>query len=541
MPNPVYVIGHKSPDTDAIVSAIGYADLKRRTGMPNATPVRLGDPMPETRYLLERFGMPEPVLIRDVFTRVRDVMNPAPRFLLTSNTIQDAGGPMRDKRIVPVVDRDHNLHGVLTLDDIASRYLEEMDLSGGVEGQLSFTNLVRTLQGDMLVGDTSGEWKGHVYMSSMRPDSLSRVVRPGDMVVLGDREEDQRAAIEAGASCIVAVNDAVPNNEILQLAEDRHIRLITTRYDSYRVTRLLNLSVTVDGIMRRDVATAEVDDLAMEASETLAESRVGALPVVDEHGKLVGILSRTDLLRQHGKEVILVDHNHLSQAVDGLDQARVIEVVDHHNLGDLQTHEPILMTLEPVGSTSTIVAETFRKLELTPTPDIAGVLAGGIISDTMLFRSPTCTDRDRDAGNWLASICDVDLADLAHEMFSANSNYDNISLQQLLHTNLKVYEWGGKKVGIGQAETVNMGFFDRNRDELIDEMRQMKQREGWSVMLFLATDILAQDSVMFMPDDEERILVARAFNTGVHENSARLEGVVSRKKQVVPPLSRELS
>ncbi len=541
MANTVYIIGHKNPDTDSIAAAVGYADLKRRTGMPQATPARLGDAWPETRYLLERFSVPEPTLLTDVYTRVGDVMNAHPQYLPTDATMRDAGAVIGEKRIVPIVDADCRLAGVVTLDDIAARYLREHDLASGAQSRIAVCSMVRTLDGELLAGDPDGDWQGRVWVGAMRTESMVTLVQPGDMVVVGDRERPQNAAIELGVGCLVVVGGIAPSAETIELARERNVRLISTPHDSYRVTRLLNLSVPVSEIMRRDAAYADLDDLAREAEETLSGRETVALPVVDADRRLVGIVSRGDLLRARGKGVILVDHNHSTQAVDGLEQAQLLEVVDHHNLGDLHTPEPIYMKLEPVGSTSTIVAELYQDAELEPAPPIAGLLAGGVVSDTLLFRSPTATQRDRAAGAWLAGLAGINLDELAQGMFRANSNYEHTTPQKLFASNLKVFEWGGHRVGIGQAETVDIAYFEQHAEEFREEMNRLKQAEGWDYSFFLATDILAQSSKMFLPGDGERGLALRAFGITATDGSVELPGVVSRKKQVVPPLARELT
>ncbi|MEJ7652180.1 MAG: putative manganese-dependent inorganic diphosphatase [Chloroflexia bacterium] len=418
--NPIYVIGHTNPDTDSIAAAVGYADLKRRTGMPTATPARLGELWAETCYLLERFSIEPPILLADVYTRVRDVMNRDVRYLPPEATMRDAGPIMRDKRLVPVVDRDHRLLGAITLDDMAARYLREMDLAGGAKVHISFANMIRTLDGELVAGDASGEWRGRVWVGAMQTDTMSAHIQPGDLVVVGDRTDAQQAVLERGAACVVLVGGASPAPDLLSLAATTGARIIVTPHDSYRVTRLLNLSISVSEVMRRDVPTAEADDLASEANEQLTERAATALPVVDD-GRLVGIVSRSDLLRSRGIGVILVDHNHMAQAVEGLEQAHLLEVVDHHNLGDLNTPEPIYMKLEPVGSTCTIVAELYQQFDRQPEPSIAGLLAGGIVSDTLLFRSPTSTERDREAAAWLREIANINLEELAQSMFRANS------------------------------------------------------------------------------------------------------------------------
>ncbi len=541
MANTVYIIGHKNPDTDSIAAAVGYADLKRRTGMAQATPARLGDAWPETRYLLERFSVPEPTLLTDVYTRVGDVMNAHPQYLPTDATMRDAGAVIGEKRIVPIVDAECRLAGVVTLDDIAARYLREHDLASGAQSRIAVCSMVRTLDGELLAGDPDGDWQGRVWVGAMRTESLVTLVQPGDMVVVGDRERPQNAAIELGVGCLVVVGGIAPSAETIELARERNVRLISTPHDSYRVTRLLNLSVPVSEIMRRDAAYADPDDLAREAEETLSGRETVALPVVDADRRLVGIVSRGDLLRARGKGVILVDHNHSTQAVDGLEQAQLLEVVDHHNLGDLHTPEPIYMKLEPVGSTSTIVAELYQDAELEPAPPIAGLLAGGVVSDTLLFRSPTATPRDRAAGAWLAELAGINLDELAQGMFRANSNYEHTTPQQLFTANLKVFEWGGRRVGIGQAETVDIAYFEQHAEEFCAEMTRLKQTEGWDYSFFLATDILKQSSQMLIPSDEERALAFRAFGINATDGIVELPGVVSRKKQVVPPLARELT
>lgn len=538
--NPIYVVGHRNPDTDAIVSAMGYADLKRRTGAEQVVAARLGEPNAETRYLLDRFDTPGPMLLRDVYRRVGDVMNPGPQYLQTDTTLREAGPVMRHKRIVPVVDGDRRLLGGVTLDDVAARYLEEGDLAGGIRNRVSYRSIVRTLDADLVCGDPDGVWQGRVLVAAMRAESLAELVEPGDLVVVGDRSDAQQAAIAEGAVCLVLVRCVRPNPDVLALARERAVRIIATSHDSYRVTRLLNLSIPISEVMRRDLPSIEVDELATEAGEVLTSGKVNALPVVDDEQKLVGIVDRSDLLRSRGKGVILVDHNHRTQSVEGLEQAQLLEVLDHHNLGDLNTPEPIYMKLEPVGSTSTIVAELYQEAGQRPSPAIAGLLAGGIVSDTLLFRSPTCTDRDRGAAEWLASRAGIDLAELAQGMFRANSNYEGTTPAQIFAGNLKVFEWGGKKVGIGQAETVNVEYFREREREFREQMRRYKQDQGWHYAFFMVTNILAQGSTMILAGDEERSLTERAFGMQVKNGAVEMPGVVSRKKQVVPPLAREL-
>ncbi len=538
--NPIYVVGHRNPDTDSIAAAVGYAALKQQTDPRKVIAARLGDPSPETAYLLERFGVPAPVLLHDVYTRVEDVMNRKPQSLPATATMREAGPVMRDKRLVPILDPEKHLLGVVTLDDVAARYLQETDLASGVQSRISYESMLRTLDGELLAGSLEGEWQGRVRVGASRAETLCRYIGDGDMVVLGDRTDAQLASLEAGAGCLILVGGAEADPQVLESAREHGARVISTPHDSYRVTRLLNLSIPLSEVMRRDVAVIEPDDLASDASELLSSRSASALPVVDGERKLVGIVSRSDLLRSRGKGVILVDHNHRSQAVEGLEQAQLLEVLDHHNLGDLRTPEPIYMKLEPVGSTSTIVAEMYRQVGKSPASPIAGMLAGGIVSDTLLFRSPTTTDRDREAGRWLAELAQIELEELAQGMFRANSNYENTTPERILNGNLKLFEWGGKGVGIGQAETVDISYFQAHREAFMAGLRELKKEKDLHYAFFLVTDILAEDSLMLLPGEEEQQLVVRAFGRTPQDGCVELPGVVSRKKQVVPALAREL-
>jgi len=540
MGNPIYVIGHRNPDTDTIVSAIGYADLKQRSEELDTKPVRLGDLSAETAFVLDRFGVEVPELISDVYTKVSDVMNRAPQYLKASHTIREAGRVIQDKRLVPVVDDQHRLIGVLTLDDVAARYLQELDLSGGAQLKLSYDRIVRTLEAEVLTGTPEGDWQGRVSVAAMATSTIQQRLQPGDMVVVGNRKDVQELAISRGAACVIVVGNLRPDKSVIDFARSRGTLLLLTPHDSYRVTRLLNLSVAVEEVMRREAPTADPDDLASEAASLLSTTATTALPVIDSDRKLVGIVTRSDLLRFKGKQVILVDHNHRSQAVEGLEQAQILEIIDHHNLGDLHTPEPIFMKLEPVGSTSTIVAEMYRDRGITPSPQIAGILLAGIISDTLLFRSPTSTPRDETAGRWLADVASVEPQELAYAMFKANSNYDQKTPIQILESNLKIYDWNGNKVGIGQAETVDIDFFKQHKQDFLSQMQKFKREKGLNYLLFLATDILDQSSILFVPEEDEEQIVTKAFGTHPREGTAYLKGVVSRKKQVVPPLARVL-
>lgn len=545
MTDTVWVVGHQNPDTDSVCSAIAYAALRRATDLPGATPARLGPLWTETAFALERCGVPAPALLTDVRRRVADVMNPAIVTIEHDATLFEAARLMREerKRLLPVVDERGRLRGVVTVDDLANRYLDDMAVYPAEDGHapVALDRFLRILGGERLAGTVAGPFRGRVWISSSRAETLRERVRPGDLVIVGDREDAQLAALDAGATCLVVVGGAPVGERVRALAAGRGAAVIGSPHDTYATARLLNLSLPVSEVMRPPAATVDPDDLAAEVAGALLGPGTRALPVVDEDGHIRGVLSRSDLLRGRRKRVILVDHNHRSQAVDGLEEAELLGVIDHHNLGDLRTAEPIVFILEPVGCTATIVAEHYRLAGLTPEAPIAGLLLAAIISDTLLFTSPTTTPRDRAAAGSLAPLAGLQVEAFAHDLFAARSDFSALTPRELVANNLKTYEFGGARLAIGQAETLATDYFLDHKAAFVAELERLKAEDGYDYALFLATDILHGRSTALYPGPAERRLVATAFAPATSgPDAADLPGVVSRKKQIVPPLARAL-
>lgn len=542
-PDTVWVIGHQNPDTDSVCSAIAYAALRRQGDLPGATPARLGPLWGETEVALARCGVPAPILLGDVRQRVSDVMNATVATVTQDATLYEAARLMRQerKRLLPVVDERDRLQGVLTVDDLAGRYLDDMAVDAAEQAPVALERYRRILDGELLEGEPGHRFAGRIWIGSVQVPTLVERIVPGDLVIVGDREDAQGAALRAGVACLIVIGGRAVSPAIRTLARERGAALIVSPHNTYATARLLNLSLPVSAIMRPPGRTVDPDDLAADAAGALLGPGTRALPVVDEDGHVHGILSRSDLLRGRRKRVILVDHNQRSQAVEGLDEAELLGVIDHHNLGDLRTVEPILFILEPVGCTATIIAEEYRAAGLTPERAIAGLLLAAIISDTLLLTSPTTTERDRSAVAELAALAGLDAEGFAQELFQARSDFSATTPRTLVGNNLKGYQFGGATLAIGQAETLATDYFLTHRGAFIAEMERVKAEGPYDYAIFLVTDILHGASVALYPGPAERRLLTGAFAlAGAGPNVAELPGVVSRKKQVVPPLARAL-
>ncbi len=544
-PDTVYVIGHRNPDTDSICSAIAYAALRRELDLPGAIAARLGPVGAEAAFALERCGVAPPILIEDVRRRVADVMNHDVIMATEADTLYEAAKLMRDgsKGLLPVVDATQRLLGVITVDEIAARYLDELMVVATSKAPLMLDRLLPILNGELLTGELSRSFSGRVWIIASHPDSVAHWLRPGDLAIVGDREDAQLAALQCGVGCLIVIGGTKPTAAVLEQAEARGVVVLTSAHDSYATARLLSLSQSVTAAMRHPGRTVEQSDLIDDIADQLLTARGRALAVVDEEGRVCGTVSRSDILRGWRKRVILVDHNQRVQAVEGIDEAELLGVVDHHNLGDLQTAEPIPFLLEPVGCTATIVLDRYQRAGLTPSPPIAGLLLAAIISDTLMLTSPTTTDRDRTALQQLGALADLDPLIFARELFEARSDFSMTTPREIILSNLKEYTFGGASLAIGQSETLATDYFQQHQDDFVAELDWLKDERSYDYCLFLVTDILQSESVALYPGQVEQGLVATAFGLDSEASTAHvaaLPGIVSRKKQIIPPLARAL-
>jgi manganese-dependent inorganic pyrophosphatase len=538
--NPIYVVGHKNPDTDSICAAIAYAELLRAQGQA-AVPVRQGELWPQTRWLLQRFAVPEPSLLRDVKTRVGDLMT-APALTARPETpLLEVGQLMRERsiRALPVVDEGERLVGLVAVEDFATILLEGLDPQLLDKVPLELGNIVRVLGGTVLVAGNR-PLRDKVLVGAMRVASMQSRLEPGALIVLGDREEAQQAAIAGGVGAIIVTGGLPVSEAILDLARQRQVTVISVPHHTFTTVRLLNMSIPVGHIVRRGVPTIAPDDLVDEVKRLLTRERT--LPVLDETGRVLGVLSRSDLLKPVRRRLVLVDHNERAQAIEGLEEAEIVGIIDHHRLADIQTAQPIFMRVEPVGCTCTILHELYVAAGVAVPAPIAGLLLGAILADTVLFRSPTGTPRDRQAAEALARVAGVDMATFGQELLAAGSELAGKSAEELLSGDFKEFTLrvGQDSIlsyGVASLETINAAAVAARREELLAAMRARQERRGYTALLLMILDIPHEQTEILVVGQEQRL--AEAFGQPLVDGCLlRFPGILSRKQQVVPVLAR---
>ncbi|MCE5203034.1 MAG: putative manganese-dependent inorganic diphosphatase [Coriobacteriales bacterium] len=529
---PVLVIGHKNPDNDSICSAVAYAHLKNRTDEENVyVPARLGPVPPETLWVFERFGVELPEEVPHVFARVRDVMTQDVITVKPDATMLDAGRLMRahDIRALPVVE-DGIVRGLLNVATLAELYIEEIDVRGFSEMPVTVGHLAHVLDGEVLVGDESMKLAGSVLIGAMEPETMAARIHAGDTLILGDRRRTQPMALDAGVACLVVTGGFTPEADVLESARSLGSAVVVTPHDTFATARLVNLSHAVEGVMDTSMLLVEPDALLSEVVEDLVDSPHREAVVVDADGRLMGILTRTNLARGLRRRVILVDHNEVAQSAPGIEEASVLEIVDHHRVGDVQTTSPILFLGLPVGSTATIVAERYRQLDIEVPEAMAGLLLAAVLSDTVLLKSPTTTALDHAVVERLAGRTGVDPVEFGMEMFSARSRGRVFSAEEIVGTDLKEYRTGDAVIAIGQVETVDAREILERAEEIRAYMTSLAQARGYDLLMLLVTDVVREGSEVLAVGKTR--LAERGLGVDLSSGSAWLPGVLSRKKQV---------
>lgn len=532
---PVYVTGHKNPDTDSIAAAIGYAEFRSRQDPDTKyVPVRLGDLNAQTTWVLERAGVKPPRFLAHVSLRVRDVMQRKFDHADVDEPVRRVGLVMAKKELdlLPVVDHDGKLVGIMTERVLARRYIRESrEASSLVESPTTLAPIAEALEGEILV-DNGKPVAGRVWVYAMDAEWEDSGIGEGDAVVVGNREDAQRRAIEIGVDLLVVSNATRPTDEILALAEERGTSIITSALDSYVSGRLITLAAPCSTLMDEKPTTVHPDDLLSDVADTVKDVHYGAVIAVD-HDKPVGVVSRSDLVRPEPRKVILVDHAEQAQTVPGIDDAEIVEILDHHHIGSIETRVPVRATFDPVGSTATLVIERFRQSDMEPSKEAATVLLGAVLSDTVILNSPTTTDRDREVVRYLEQFLDVDAAEFGREMFEAGSDVSEAAAEDIVMRDAKEYEVGNGTIAIAQVETVGAALADR-KDELLEALTKARDRNGHMVSALMVTDILAKGTTLLVAGD--RAGVARAFGSDAEDGVIDLPDVMSRKKQVAPVL-----
>lgn len=534
--DPIYVCGHRNPDTDSVVSAMAYAALHNALGDNEYVAAMLGHPNDETRFLLDRFGFTDPIILNTVRTQVRDIDYDRPPNIGANVPISHAWEILHantNLSAVPVTHEDGRLFGMLTAGGIAESDMESIHRPF-VEAVPVF-NLLSALEGHIINNeeDTFDVISGEVTIALPSSGGCLRGVKEGSIVICGQQEDVVEEALKRKASCIIICQGSLPE-KYMGLSSSTCI--IATPCDAYRAARMIYQSIPVQRIAQTEgLVYFHLNDYIDDVRDTVLQSRYRSYPILDHRERVVGTLSRYHLLRPRRKRVVLVDHNEKSQSIPGLDQAEIVAIIDHHRLADVQTGAPVFMRNEPVGSTTTIVATMFQERGLLPSEKMAGLMAAAILSDTVLFKSPTCTPRDRRMAERLARIAGIDLETLGREMFSAGTSSEK-PVDELLRTDFKEFHIAGHDLGICQITCLDIDRMLTRLPELLPAMEKQKALKGYDMLLMMLTDVLRCGTELVFLGEEEA--VKQAFSTGpIVDHHVFLPGVVSRKKQIVPALA----
>ena len=533
----VYIMGHRNPDTDSIVSAMAYTALKNALGQREYKAARLGQISDETQIVLDRFGFQPPMLITDVRNQVRDLDYDTPPTLSPAATLSRAWQIMQADHIsvLPVANEDGTLYGMLSAGDVATHDMSSV--GDPMVGEVPIYNLLSVLEGKIINASAGGklrdEVSGEIVIALPTCRENLMFSDPNTIVVCGDQPDMIRRALEIGVSCVIVCQAEVPT-ELREMETETCI--ISTPFDSYRAVRLIGHALPISHVCKNEeLVSFHLDDYIDDVKNTVLESRFRAYPILDENEKVVGTLSRYHLLRPRRKRVILMDHNERAQSVPGLDQARIMEIVDHHRLADIETKDPIYVRNEPVGSTNTIVAGMYQEKGLMPSAKMAGLMAAAIVSDTVMFKSPTCTQRDIDVANRMARIANVSLDELGKAIFSATCG-DDKSAEAILKTDYKEFHIAGHDLAVSQVTCMDSDRLLARKAEFLKAMDDVRKKKQFDVVVLMITDVLLDGTQLLFSGDEDTI--RQAFNVkGEMDGCVFLPKIMSRKKQVIPMLS----
>ena len=533
----IYITGHRNPDTDSIASAIGYAELKGRLDPRNDyVPVRLGELNAQTRWVLERSGAAEPELLPHVMLRVLDVMRESFPLARHDEPVRQVGLIMGrgDLDLVPVLDDDKRLAGVMTERVLARRYVRESRKASRLDAPTAVGMIAEVLEGEVLAGSPDDEVSGRVWVLAMATASLPLGFEAGDVVVVGDRPDAQRIAIDVGVALLVLSNATAIEPDILALARERGTAVVTSPLDSYVTSRMITLSAPCRALMDHDPLVVRPDDLVADISDMVKDVDYRAAVVVDRDRRPLGLVTRSDLLSPEPRRVLLVDHAEQAQSVPGVGYAEIVEILDHHHIGSIETHVPVRATFDPVGSTATLVIERFRQSGMEPSRPAAIMLLGAILSDTVILNSPTTTDRDHAVIDYLEQVLALDAREFGREMFERTSDLTRVPADEIVRRDSKDYDAGdGQTLRIAQVETVGETLHERQA-ELIEALSAVREREQHAVVALMVTDIMAKATTLYAAAD--RAVLDHAFGQRHGDGVVELPGVMSRKKQVAPQL-----
>lgn len=542
----VWVVGHKNPDTDSICAAISYAYLKNQSGDKKTyVAKRAGAVNEETRYVLERFGVEEPPLVTYAGAQIKDINIRKTAGVSNQISLKRAWELMKKLEVVtlPVTNQFGKLEGVIVTKDIATSYMDVLDNCVLSKARTQYKTIAETIDGEVYAGNEHAHFvRGKVVIATSNPEYMADYIEDDDLVILGDREEAQMQAIRSNASCIIIGGGLEVAEEVKKLAEKRDCVIITTPFDTFSVARLINQSMPIKQYMtRRELVTFDIDDYVDDVKDVMSRVRHRDFPVLGSNGSYVGMISRRNLMNMQKKQIILVDHNEKSQAVDGIGEAEILEIIDHHRLGSLETVSPVYFRNQPLGCTSTIIYQMYQEQRVEIPKEIAGLLLSAIISDTLMFRSPTCTPFDKGVAKRLAEIADVDIEDHAKKMFRAGSDFKNKTTEEIFYQDFKIFHTEDCDFGVAQISAMSGEELEQIGEQLRPFLPQVLGEKRLNMVYVMLTDILEESSkIIFAGEDAGKIL-AHAFKKQEDADGILLDGIISRKKQMIPTLMNEMS
>lgn len=548
----VWVVGHRNPDTDSICAAIAYARLKNQlspaSGAQSRTeylPKRAGAVNAETAYVLRRFGVPEPELITDVGTQIKDIQIRKTEGISSHISMRQAWERMKGQKVVtlPVVSERNQLEGLIVSGDIAESYMNVNGSNVLAVARTQYKNIVETLDGVLLTGNGHAYFvRGKVVIADGSPERLARELDEDDLVLVGDREDELLLSVAEKCSCMVVTGGCEVSAELIRAAKRQEVVVIGTEYDMFTAARLINQSVPVRYFMtKKDIVHFHMDDYVDEVRAAMSQVRHRDFPILDDNQNYVGMFSRRNLMNMQKKRLILVDHNERSQAVSNVGEAEILEIIDHHRLGSMETVAPVFFRNQPLGCTSTIIYQMYREQGIPIEANIAGLMCAAILSDTLMFRSPTCTAVDREAALALAEIAGVQAEELAQSMFEAGSDFSGKTEDEILNQDFKTFCSGEISFGVSQVLAMGRRELERVHKRLEPRLEGMLAARGLDMLFVMLTDILTESTFLIYAGEESARLAAAAWQVPQSEQGVLLEHVVSRKKQLVPALMNALS
>lgn len=535
--NSIIIIGHKNPDTDSICSAIAYANLKRKLTNEEYIAKRAGQINEETQYVLERFHVKAPDYISDVRTQVKDIEIREVEGVPRNISLKKAWTLMKENNVVTLpITKQNKLEGLITIGDIATSYMEVYDSRILATAHTKYKNILETLDAEMVVGNSEEYFtKGKVLIAAANPDLMENYIEENDLVILGNRYESQLCAIEMNAACIIVCEGAPVSMTIKKLAEEKSCIVISTPHDTYTAARLINQSMPISYFMcRENLITFHTEDFTDIIKDIMAKKRHRDFPILDKQGNYIGMISRRNLLNMKRKPIIMVDHNEKTQAVDGIEDAEILEIIDHHRLGSIETISPVFFRNQPLGCTATIIYQMYQETGVEIDKITASLLCAAILSDTLMYRSPTCTVVDRMAAEALAKIAELDAEEFAREMFQAGSNLMSKSAEEIFYQDFKKFSINDISFGVGQINSMNGAELKELKTKLLPYMDSAIQKHGVNMIYFMLTNIIEESTELIYAGNNAQELIMQAFNIHPENESFTLKGVVSRKKQLIP-------